>query len=311
MTDLPEREQETEADSHNLSEVGAYDSFRRANEHGLVILSMGLPYWMFRRDGRFHLCVEAESIDPVRDQISRYDRENRAWNLQPHLPAHPADYSLIPLYCIGFLLLFFFAAQQRAPAFFLEYGAVDAVAIISGGEWWRSVTALSLHVNIAHLVANLVSGGLFGWLVLRGFGSSFGSFLLLLSGSIGNLVTAYFYHPGDHFSVGASTMVFGAVGLLVGKAMLEMRHEPRFRGWRYRLIPPAVGFILLGLYGAGGENVDIAAHLFGMLAGIALGVPAHWIQWRLLRRSPWQYFFLVAASFYFCAAWFRALNAGP
>ena len=310
MSEESQNPQQPGDDRKALVEIGVYSTHRKAGEHGLVILSMGLAYWMFREDDGYHLWVDREAEEAVREQITRYDKENRGWPRKVTYPPLPRDHSILPLAVLGLVLGFFFLAQQRLPEWFLTFGALDAVKIVATGEWWRTITALSLHVHIAHLVANLVAGGLFGLLVMRGYGSSFGLFVILLSGALGNYATAFFYYPESHYSIGASTMVFGAVGLIVGKAMLVMRSNSSYRAWRMRLIPLGVGFIVLGLYGVGGDNTDVAAHLFGMLAGILLAFPAHWLQVRHLRDSPWQYLFLVAASFLFCAAWFEAIAAG-
>ena len=63
----------------SLAVVGEYTNSRRANVHGLVILSMGLAYWMYREDRRYILCVESAHADEVVEQISLYEREHRLW----------------------------------------------------------------------------------------------------------------------------------------------------------------------------------------------------------------------------------------
>ena len=42
--------------------------------------------------------------------------------------------------------------------------------------------------------------------------------------------------------------------------------------WRARIGPIVAGLGLLAFTGTSGENTDLGAHLFGFLAGIALGV---------------------------------------
>ena len=77
-------------------------------------------------------------------------------------------------------------------------------------------------------------------------------------------------------SLGASTAVFGAVGVLTGSEVVR-RHLLRQRRLR-RAAPVLVGFLLLSYLGMGGaENrettTDVSAHLTGMLAGVAIGAP--------------------------------------
>ena len=39
------------------------------------------------------------------------------------------------------------------------------------GQWWRTITALTLHSGLAHLISNLVFGCAFGGLAAHSLGS--------------------------------------------------------------------------------------------------------------------------------------------
>ena len=71
--------------------------------------------------------------------------------------------------------------------------------------------------------------------------------------------------------MGASTAVFGAIGLLSALGVAaRRRHEPKTRrAW----LALGAGLALLAMLGTAGERVDLWAHLFGWLAGLALGLP--------------------------------------
>ena len=60
-------------------------------------------------------------------------------------------------------------------------------ALLAGGEWWRVVTALWLHADVAHVVANVVSGLFLFGLVLATLGRARGAALLLAAAALGNL----------------------------------------------------------------------------------------------------------------------------
>jgi membrane associated rhomboid family serine protease len=92
---------------------------------------------------------------------------------------------------------------------------------------------------------------------------------VLLAGAGGNYVNALF-HGSFHVSVGASTSVFGAVGVLGGLGVVRRRRK----GVRGRLawMPIIAGLALLAMLGMGGERVDLWAHLFGFLVGGVMGV---------------------------------------
>jgi membrane associated rhomboid family serine protease len=65
-----------------------------------------------------------------------------------------------------------FGAQRR-PALsidWLDAGAANAGRILEG-EWWRTITALALHVELGHLMGNLAFGVVISLLVAALLGS--------------------------------------------------------------------------------------------------------------------------------------------
>ncbi|HVO92368.1 MAG TPA: rhomboid family intramembrane serine protease [Terriglobales bacterium] len=167
------------------------------------------------------------------------------------------------------LLVFFFVTVQwlPAPAWF-ERGSADAQLIIQG-ELWRTVTALTLHADVAHVLSNAVAAAVFFSVLSSMVGAGLGGALVLLAGAGGNLADA-FLQGSPHVAVGASTAVFGAVGMLGSLGMIRRRRRAlsRWRGW----LPIAASLALLGMLGSGGERVDIWAHLLGLVVGAVLGI---------------------------------------
>jgi membrane associated rhomboid family serine protease len=75
--------------------------------------------------------------------------------------------------------------------------------------------------------------------------------------------------PTEQRSLGASTAVFAALGILSAYAWaLETGAQLR---WAKRLGPLIAGVMLLGFLGAGGERTDVTAHVTGFLSGCLLG----------------------------------------
>jgi len=171
---------------------------------------------------------------------------------------------------LGLLLLLCYsiAAQWLPKLAWLVRVAADAERIVHG-ELWRTVTALTLHADIAHVLSNAVAGGLFFTAVASLEGVGFGGALVLLAGAGGNLANA-FLHGSAHVSDGASTAVFGAVGLL-GSVGMTRRRRSRFSRWRAWL-PIGAAFALLGMLVSSGQRVDIWAHFFGLLVGPVPGL---------------------------------------
>ncbi len=155
------------------------------------------------------------------------------------------------------------ARTDGGPAF--RAGSADAARILSG-EPWRAVTALTLHVDLSHLVANATAGAFLATAVCRTLGGGLGALLIVAGGTAGNLLNAWLNGP-PHVSVGASTAVLAAVGLLSGLAFARTRRaRGRGRAW----LPLAAGLALLGMLGADPRS-DLGAHLCGFAVGVVLG----------------------------------------
>lgn len=199
-------------------------------------------------------------------EIVAYEVENRPWP-QAAVLSDNVWISLIP---VGFFLLWAVwldGLGLGARLTWEQAGLADA-GLIRTGQWWRCVTALFLHADVGHLMSNVVALGVLAPLVGRRLGAGLAWILFVVSGGLGNVLNAW-VQAATHLSLGASTGVFGLVGVLAGCAgWLE-------HGQRSQAALRAVGFGLafLALLGAGeGETrVDLGAHLFGLIAGLGLG----------------------------------------
>ncbi len=146
----------------------------------------------------------------------------------------------------------------------LKYGA-SALYILQG-ETYRAITALFLHSDIQHLVGNIVGLLIFAAPVISISGYGTGSFMLLLTGTIGNLLNAHLYQTA-HLSIGASTAVMGAAGLLAAFQITQGKRPVTLNN----LMPLFAGAILVALFSQG-ENTDVMAHVLGFLSGLGSGI---------------------------------------
>ncbi|HYJ13907.1 MAG TPA: rhomboid family intramembrane serine protease [Candidatus Limnocylindria bacterium] len=242
---------------------------RLADEWELVLLAQGLsPSVRQTSDGVVVSVPEAE-VGRALVSLSAYDWENPQKPLERVEPIGSGSW--VSGIAVGLTLgLFYSITVQWLPALsWFARGAADAERILQG-ELWRTVTALTLHADVAHVLSNAIAVGLFLSAVNSMLGAGIGGALVLLAGAGGNLVNAML-HGSPHVSVGASTAVFGAVGLL-GSLGLSRRRRNALSGWRAWL-PVAAALALLGMLGSSGQRVDIWAHLFGLLAGAVIGLP--------------------------------------
>jgi rhomboid protease GluP len=244
----------------------------RADEWALVLAAEGLAPKVWRGPAGFVVGVPAEVAERGFALLEAYERENRA-PPAPRAEAEPAAGSAplrVALAVAAALLVFFAVTGPRHPT--LEWfarGSADAGQILEG-EVWRSVTALSLHASPGHVLGNALVGTLFLTAAFRALGPGVGLLLVLLAGAGGNLLNALL-HGSAHNSVGASTAVFGAVGLLGGLGV-GRRHRRGTRG-RRAWVSLAASLGLLAMLGTAGERVDVWAHLFGLAVGALFGIP--------------------------------------
>jgi membrane associated rhomboid family serine protease len=193
-----------------------------------------------------------------------------------------------------------------------DAGELDA-ARLQSGQWWRAWTALTLHLDGAHLVANLAAGIWFGYLAARQIGSGITWLLIVNGAAAANLLEALL-GPETHRSVGASTAVFTALGLLSAHSWRV--RAPAIARWALRWAPLVGGVVLLGWFGAGGNDeseavthTDVVAHVMGFLTGVALGVVASrgYVRRRFDRVPQWLAGLAALASI--VLAWVCALNS--
>lgn len=293
---------------NEVSEISLRVAPRRqlAEEWALVLVAEGLtPHVTHTHDG-FVISVPAGQHESANAALAAYDREN---------PSPPDDSAEEPrgsahLYValavsVALVDIFFVTDVWHQTVDWLERGGADAGRILNG-EPWRAVTALTLHADFTHALGNAIAGAIFLTAVCRALGPGLGCALVLLSGVAGNLVNA-FVHAAFHVSVGASTAVFGALGILGGLGVVR-RHRLGLRG-RRAWLPVAAGLGLLAFLGTAGERVDLWAHLFGFIAGGVLGAMAGLV----VARRPGtrvQWLWGLSALALIVYSWMLALQVG-
>jgi membrane associated rhomboid family serine protease len=233
----------------------------------LVLNAVGIPH--FIDPSQAGLSVPADSAAAAKYHIEQYFEENTGWpEPPPSFPAQPRAGNPPTLAAVGGLVLFYLVTgpwNVQTPWF--KNGAIDSQAILEQGEWWRLITALTLHADLLHLVGNCLIGGILVHLLCRTVGSGLGWTLLIVSGALGNYLNIAL-RDSVHYSVGFSTSIFAAIGIFSG---LQISAGRSFNVKKL-LIPLGAGAGLLALLGVEGERTDLGAHFFGFLCGIAMGI---------------------------------------
>ncbi len=249
----------------------------KVREWALVLDAEGIPYQLApEADGGWRLVVlpgdaartvaalgayETENFDPASIATGGVDDPTPP---SPRWPAWAAGLGSV----VGLAGLHALSGPRAGRSAWFARGALDA-ADFGAGEVWRAVTALTLHADASHLAANVLSGALFFTAVCLTLGPGAGLAAIVVAGALGNAANATL-HATAYSGVGASTAVFGAVGILAGAQFARLR---RRGGRRWPWLPVLAGVLLLTLLGFGPET-DVLAHVLGFGAGLGVGVAA-------------------------------------
>jgi rhomboid protease GluP len=250
-----------------------YRSARKSacEERALVLAAVGIPS-VIRNDGMlFLLEVDDAQQQVALAELAHYEAESRP---APPAPPPARHQSHAWVGCLVYVAILLVAAQMIAGGFVrldaFDLGELDA-ARVQSGQWWRAWTALTLHLDVGHLAANLAAGVWFGYLAARELGSGSAWFLIVNGAALANWLEAEL-GPATHRAVGASTAVFTALGMLAAHAWRTRFHLPQ--RWALRWAPLVAGVVLLGWLGSAGEGTDLVAHATGFIVGVLIGTGA-------------------------------------
>lgn len=136
----------------------------------------------------------------------------------------------------------------------------------TGGDWWRLISCVFVHIGIIHLLFNMYA--LY----------SIGTYLEPMLGRV-NYITAYlctgvfaslaslWWHQAPVASAGASGAIFGMYGVFL--ALLSTSLIPK--AVRKPLLQSIGIFVFYNLAYGMSSGVDNAAHIGGLLSGLAIG----------------------------------------
>lgn len=301
--------------------VEIFRSARRAecDERAFVLAAVGIACEITAQGADYLLHADPAEAAQALAHLHQYEIEMQHPSAAAPLPSprlHAGAWVGSAIYAAVLLTVAIAVSNGmwRLDAF--DVGELDARRV-QGGQWWRVWTALTLHVDGAHLAANTAAGIWFGYLAARLIGVGNTWFLVLLGAGAANWLEARLA-PLDYRAVGASTAVFATLGLV---AAYSWGTRYRFaQRWAVRWGPLVAGVVLLGWTGAGGgevtappgasgTEVDIVAHALGFTVGLLLGIAAAWRPLtRILDRAPQWPAGLVSLAV-IAWSWLRALGS--
>lgn len=283
--------------------------YARFRDWLLVLNACRIPHQTVQLGGREYIYVPPLLHQTALTELRDFTQENAAPPPPPQARFFPhaflASLALLPLALWHGWRVGWWNAPRflPPPATWVNAGALDTVRVQVFHQWYRAVTALTLHADLPHLCGNMAFGALFLTLLARLTGVGRAVWLTLLGGALGNAATVAL-RPTPVVSLGFSTALFAAVGVIGG--LMACREQGR----RKAMLPVAAAAALLAMLGTEGQNTDYAAHLAGLGCGLALGILENQ---RL--RGRWvgcgSITALLASALACCAAWWWAFAAMP
>jgi len=131
---------------------------------------------------------------------------------------------------------------------------------------WRFITSIFLHASLSHLILNLFSLALFGFILEKIIGSRKFITIFFISGIFANIIAVNFYSA----SLGASGAIFGIIGALT-------IIKPLMMVWAFSVPLPlfivAILYIVINLIQTFvPSDIGTIAHLSGIAIGLIAGL---------------------------------------
>ena len=278
----------------------------QAEAWDLVLEAVGIPHRVGLAEEGWAVLVPSALVGTALAALDANDREAAE---EPAREAPPPDHgrSFVGLAAAATIAAIFWVSGPRngpdAGGWF-RVGSGVAAEIVHG-QWWRVVTALTLHSDFMHVTGNAVAFVVFLSALGRWLGGGLALFATLLAGAAGNLLTALVY-GNPHNVVGASTATFAALGLLGGLQFVR-RYRARTVGrFKRAFLAIAASLGLFAMLGVG-EKTDMLAHAAGLGFGLGFGL----LWGRLVRRpvlQPAQAICLIVTVAAVAGAWLLAFR---
>ncbi len=244
-------------------------SAKEFKEIELLLLSRSVPFTIRNDYWQKLFYIPQIFEEKARLELRAFLEENRNWPPQnPNRYVAGFRFSFLHLFVVLALALFHWHTTRTGfGPHWLELGQFSATKVLAG-DWWRLCTALTLHVDDAHLLSNMAGLAIFVGGVGYFVGPGLSWLLVLIGGCMGNYLNALFTQTSQP-GIGASTAVFAAVGLI---GIFGIRNYYHQRQLKTRiLVPFMAGFGIFAMMGTNPQT-DVSAHLFGFISGAVLGL---------------------------------------
>lgn len=174
-------------------------------------------------------------------------------------------YPIVSIIITIHIILYLFTTLPIFPNYWFYENLSGVNLYIMEGQFWRLITPTFMHSGFSHMLFNSFSLVLFGPALERMLGSAKFLIVYLISGLIANVATLLL-EPLTYTHVGSSGAIFGLFGYYI--AIIIFRKNMMSRQNSQIIITLLVVSLIMTFLQ---PNINIIAHLFGLLGGFLLG----------------------------------------
>ncbi|MCM3125664.1 rhomboid family intramembrane serine protease [Mesobacillus sp. AQ2] len=189
----------------------------------------------------------------------------RTENLRDYIRFYPVITFIIFIH----ILLYLLTALPIFPSKYLFERLAGVNLYVVNGEYWRIVTPIFMHAGFAHMLFNSFSLVLFGPALEQLLGRTKFILVYLVTGIAANLATLLL-EPLTYTHVGSSGAIFGLFGFYI--SIIMFRKAMMSRENSQTIMTIAIIAVIMTFVQS---NINITAHIFGMLSGFLIGAAAY------------------------------------
>lgn len=178
-------------------------------------------------------------------------------------------YPVITFIIFIHIILYLLTALPIFPSKFLFERLAGVNLYVVNGEYWRLVTPIFMHAGFAHMLFNSFSLVLFGPALEQLLGRTKFILVYLITGIAANLATLLL-EPLTYTHVGSSGAIFGLFGFYI--SIIMFRKAMMSRENSQTIMTIAIIAVIMTFVQS---NINITAHIFGMLSGFLIGAAAY------------------------------------
>lgn len=174
-------------------------------------------------------------------------------------------YPIISIIIATHIVLYLLTAFPLFPGRYVFELLSGVNLYIVNGDYWRLVTPVFMHAGFAHMLFNSFSLVLFGPALEQMLGKTKFVLLYLFTGIAANIATLIL-EPLTYTHVGSSGAIFGLFGFYI--SIIMFRKAMMTRENSQTIMTIAIIAVIMTFVQS---NINITAHIFGMLAGFLVG----------------------------------------